>query len=133
LLSLGEQNAATRQGLLLHELLSLTTEIAEFPNYLHAMQSEGLITKDELMTLLDEAIRLRNNEQLAALLDKPYQSLNEQRIITKDGSVLRPDKVLIGEHETIILDFKFTGMERPRHIAQVKEYQQNLQEMGYPN
>ncbi|MGK9117269.1 UvrD-helicase domain-containing protein [Olivibacter jilunii] len=133
LLSLGEQNAATRQGLLLHELLSLTTEIAEFPNYLHAMQSEGLITKDELMTLLDEAIRLRNNEQLAALLDKPYQSLNEQRIITKDGSVLRPDKVLIGEHETIILDFKFTGMERPQHIAQVKEYQQNLQEMGYPN
>ncbi|MEH6304730.1 UvrD-helicase domain-containing protein [Olivibacter sp. CPCC 100613] len=133
LLSLGEQNTATRQGLLLHELLSLTTEISDFPKHLNRMQSEGLITAEELMKLHEEAVQLRKNEHLAALLDKPYQSLNEQRIITKDGNILRPDKVLIGTDETIILDFKFTGMENSQHIIQVREYQQNLQEMGYPN
>lgn len=132
LLSLGEQDNATRQGLLLHELLSLTTDIAAFPSHLRAMQSEGLITEEEKSLLLEEATRLRKNEQLAALLDKPYETLNEQRIITKEGTVLRPDKVLIGDKETIILDFKFTSMEKSQHIDQVREYQQNLQDMGYP-
>lgn len=132
LLSLGEQDAAIRQGLLLHELLSLTTDIEAFPKHLRSMQSEGLITNEEFSQLLKEAMHVRQNQQLSALLDKPYQSLNEQRIITKEGKVLRPDKVLIGEEETIIIDFKFTSMETAQHVKQVKAYQQNLQDMGYP-
>jgi len=133
LLSLGEQDIATRKGLLLHELLSQTTDISAFPMYLRTMQNDGLITAEELPQLLAEAKQLRCHEQLSALLDKPYQTLNEQQIITKDGAVLRPDKVLIGDNETFILDFKFTSMQQPQHVSQVKEYQQNLQDMGYPH
>ena len=44
----------------------------------------------------------------------------------------RPDRVLIGENELIIIDFKF-GKPKEEHHDQVRRYQQAFVDMGYPN
>ena len=47
--------------------------------------------------------------------------------------VHRPDKVLLGATETLIIDYKFTGKEREAHMEQVQSYIKLFTEMGFPD
>ena len=57
--------------------------------------------------------------------------MSEQTIISSTGDSYRPDKVLIGANEVVIIDFKFTDEPKPAHYKQVEEYRYLLSEMGY--
>ncbi|QNL51127.1 UvrD-helicase domain-containing protein [Olivibacter sp. SDN3] len=138
LLLLGEQDNHIRLGLILHEILSKAERQAEIETLLIKMQTEGLIKREEIPLLKKQASLIFENTALRKLLEKNYPSLNEQSIIDITGNVFRPDKVLIGPAETVLLDFKFTGKKNNQivhkeHIKQVQTYTQLLQEMGYPN
>ena len=65
------------------------------------------------------------------MLNKPNQDLSEQTIIDSKGESYRPDKVLIGNDEVLIIDFKFTSDQRPEHFTQVKAYRKLLTDMNY--
>ena len=56
---------------------------------------------------------------------------NELTIIDTDGNEHRPDRVIVGPEETIIVDFKF-GEEMTSHRNQVRRYEHLYREMGYP-
>lgn len=138
LLVLGEQDANIRLGLLLHELLSKIMSPQDLPHLLTKMLAEGFIKKEEVSILKERILLILDNRDIKELFERGYKSLNEQSIINKDGRVFRPDKVLFGPSETIILDFKFTGKKNESfinkdHINQVKEYKNLLSEMGYPS
>ena len=64
-------------------------------------------------------------------LDEDDQVLNEVTILTKNGEERRPDRVVIKPDHVMIIDYK-TGQEhRLQYEAQLKEYQECMQEMGY--
>ena len=44
----------------------------------------------------------------------------------------RPDRVMMSEKETIVVDYKF-GKPKAEYIDQVKEYMDLLQKMGHNN
>lgn len=58
--------------------------------------------------------------------------LGERSIVVAKNETLRPDKMIISENETIVIDFK-TGEKLSKHENQVKNYVQVLHEMNYPN
>ena len=63
--------------------------------------------------------------------DKDDKVLNETTIITEEGVELRPDRIVIKPDHVMIIDYK-TGQEhRLKYEAQLKEYQECMQEMGY--
>jgi ATP-dependent helicase/nuclease subunit A len=137
LLMLGEQDANVRLGLLLHDLLSKITYPQEISHQLTNMQAAGFIKKEEVPLLEEKALLIFDNQDIKEIFGRGYKSLNEQSIINQEGKVFRPDKILFGPSETIILDFKFTGKKNDsfinkEHINQVKEYRNLLLEMGYP-
>ena len=98
--------------------------------------------RDEVTSGLPEEIRTRllqlfeRTEQDSRL--RPYfylndgdQVLNEVTILTKNGEERRPDRVVIKPDHVMIIDYK-TGQEhRLQYEAQLKEYQECMQEMGY--
>jgi len=57
---------------------------------------------------------------------------NEKEIISKDGSLYRPDKIIMLKDKTIVLDFK-TGEKRKSYAKQLDNYGQLLSDMNYPN
>ncbi len=57
---------------------------------------------------------------------------NEKEIISKDGSLYRPDKIIMLKDKTIVLDFK-TGEKRKSYAKQLDNYDQLLSDMNYPN
>jgi ATP-dependent exoDNAse (exonuclease V) beta subunit len=126
-------NTSQRRGIILHEVLARVNDINDLPAALKQMHTEGLFRKTEEAELLGLAQSVLSNLELKALLDKPYKSFNEQTIISSKGESYRPDKVLIGENQVVVIDFKFTGQPSAAHYKQVDEYRDLLLEMGYTN
>ena len=126
-------NTSQRRGIILHEVLARVNNIKDLAPAFKQMHTEGFFRKAEQAELLELAESVLTNPELKALLDKPYTSFNEQTIISSNGESYRPDKVLIGDNEVVVIDFKFTGQPSRAHYKQVDEYRELLAEMGYQN
>ena len=57
---------------------------------------------------------------------------NEEGVIGTDGQVYRPDRVVVTEDHTIVIDFKF-GSPKPSYRRQVERYVDLYRRMGYPD
>lgn len=58
------------------------------------------------------------------------KSMNEREIISSDGKILRPDRVIFKDGAVKIIDYKF-GEHRLKYEMQVREYAGFFREMGY--
>ncbi|HNP33923.1 MAG TPA: hypothetical protein PKN96_11585, partial [Flavobacterium sp.] len=57
--------------------------------------------------------------------------LNEKTIIQKEGSIVKPDRmVLTKQNEIYLLDYK-TGLHLPKHTQQLENYQNAIEKMGF--
>lgn len=56
--------------------------------------------------------------------------MNERDIILVDGSIYRPDKVIIDGDRAIIVDYK-SGGRKSEHTEQIRSYGEILRKMGY--
>ena len=129
-------SAVTEQqqiGQLAHLALARVKTLDELDITLEKMQLEGELTTELLPAVKERVAMALENEQLAQWFGSGYQALNEKAILLKGGAVRRPDKVLVGANETILLDFKFTQEASPSHGRQLQQYHDLLVEMGYPS
>jgi hypothetical protein len=56
----------------------------------------------------------------------------ETDILCPDGTTFRPDRVIIRNGHTLVIDFK-TGIEKEAHRNQIINYKNILAQMGYHN
>ena len=65
--------------------------------------------------------------------DGSFRVLNEAAIVTADGEIYRPDRVLISPtgDRVVVIDYKF-GAPHSAHHRQVRNYVSLMREMGYP-
>jgi len=54
----------------------------------------------------------------------------EADILLPSGNISRPDRIIVNDENTIIIDFKF-GEERKSYTDQIIHYSNLLKEMGY--
>ena len=64
--------------------------------------------------------------------DSNNNVLNEKEIITPKGMKLIPDKIIISDSETLVVDFK-TGQVTEKHKKQVANYVKLLKNMKFKN
>ena len=64
-------------------------------------------------------------------LDEGDRVLNEVSVITSDGSVRRPDRIVIKPDHVMIIDYKTGREHQVKYEAQLAEYRKCLSEMGY--
>lgn len=121
-----------RYGKQLHELLS---EVEKFENEAVAINyflRKGKIERGFVKELKSDLSRIIQNPTYQDLFANVREIINEQTIIVSEEEIKRPDKIIVKERETIVLDFK-TGIEENKYIKQVKQYQQLLTEVGFEN
>jgi len=122
-----------RIGIAAHELLSRSHNGQKITEELNRLYQEGWFSEKEMPLIEETARKVLSHRELSVLLNTPGRFLNERDIIGADGVVHRPDKVLLGASETIIIDYKFTGKAREAHIDQVRFYIKLFEDMGFPN
>lgn len=114
------------RGELMHSILSALTTGEELGRRLNKMLIEGLIsTEKEKKQIEEKLVKAINLPQTKEWFSGHYHLLNERAILCnsyKDGkSSYRPDRVMVGDNEVIVVDYKF-AKESPAHIEQVQEY-----------
>lgn len=121
------------QGKLMHRLFSEIYTAADVEPALQRLLQEGLLPSAHHAETLGSFILSRIQEGPAALWFSPIWKIwNECNILTKDengiASIQRPDRVMIGQDKTVVLDFKF-GKYQPKHEEQIRNYISLLKKM----
>ncbi|KIC96387.1 UvrD-helicase domain-containing protein [Flavihumibacter solisilvae] len=120
-------------GQLAHLALSRSTNREEIEKVLDRMQLEGVLTSVLREQVRESVIQALGHPQLSEWFGGAYTMINERSILVRGGEVRRPDKVLVSQAETILLDFKFTHEPSESHARQIGEYEDLLKQMGYPS
>ncbi len=110
-----------KYGSLLHEILARIYTIADIEPTLSAFWHAGRITEVEKNELLDQLSHIINSEELKAYFSQSVKIKNEATLITEDGELLRPDRLIFFPDRVVVLDYK-SGAEKSEHVQQLENY-----------
>ncbi|MDR1113267.1 MAG: UvrD-helicase domain-containing protein [Bacteroidales bacterium] len=117
-------------GLAVHSYLShlsdfpvTEADIAQLPIECEACYHEPI--RNALRTIL-------NDSALQPYFTTQAKVMNESAIITQEGEIYRPDRIVFLDDEVMVLDYK-TGQPNEKYQKQIDQYIHLLTEMGYRN
>ncbi|GAA3643925.1 UvrD-helicase domain-containing protein [Flavivirga jejuensis] len=123
------QQEAIEKGNLIHNMMSQIKTKDDINSVISDFINASLITKEqstELKQIITKIIGHPKLENYYSSMDTIY---NERDIITKEGIILRPDRLVINsKKEAVIIDYK-TGVEDKKHWQQLQSYQDVLEDM----
>lgn len=123
------------RGKLLHKLFSAIRTPADIDRAIDEMVATGILNGKADQEALRRFVRKRiAHPVVAPWFDGSWQLFNECTILSRDASgrplARRPDRVMVGNGRTLVVDFKF-GNPHPEHEEQVREYARLLSHMGH--
>ncbi|MCI7140602.1 UvrD-helicase domain-containing protein [Alistipes sp.] len=137
----GDRELAPRNfGILMHRAFEQATDAEDIRKAVAAMQADGILTSEDAARLgkrIDRALELPEvNEWFGGRWEKV---LNEQEIVLPhsgsteagNGTIRRPDRVMIDGTRAVVVDYKFGGHDAERYRRQIASYSTLLREMGY--
>ncbi|MGJ5641626.1 UvrD-helicase domain-containing protein [Formosa sp. S-31] len=125
------QQDAIEKGNLVHHLMSKIKTAQDILPTLESAKQDGLINTEQEQVLQDIIINIVNHNELKTYYSETNTIYTERDIITKSGSILRPDRIVISpQNEVIIIDYK-TGTEQQKHKEQLQMYQHYLEDMNF--
>jgi len=126
-----EAAAAIYAGNLLHDTMAQIYTEADAEKVLMELGERAIIPEEEFENLQKTVYQIIQHANLKKLFDGSDKVYNERSIITKDGLVLRPDRINISPQKTtVIVDYK-TGSPKIYHNGQLIDYANALQDMGF--
>ena len=125
-----ERAEAMRFGNVLHYALSLISSHSDIQKTLDQLVSQGLLRKQDAGKMRALILQVMDHPLLAPYFETGLRVLNEWEILTKDGQVLRPDRLVIRKDRATVLDYK-TGSRNPEHRTQVQAYKKAVEESGF--
>ncbi len=127
-------DSSRQRGIQIHELLSLVSHRGEAPDALRRYALRHRLApaeQAELQALMDQVL---NHPEAARFFDPGCESLCECSLVWQ-GEVLRPDRIVLADGETSVVDFK-TGpnaaSRQAEHRQQVQRYCRAVEAMGRP-
>lgn len=110
------------KGNIYHKILEYIINYSDIDNAVKKVVNEGLLSRND-----SSEIKIKLKEALSVDYAKEwfngnYKVINELPIIVDSKTTKRPDRVMIGNNEVIVVDYKFTSKKTLQHINQVKEY-----------
>lgn len=121
-----------QHGIAMHAILSRVITINDLPYAIDWAVRNGYLSENQRQTTIESLISLLATEPYKEWFNERWVVKTEASIINTDGNIYRPDRVLLGENQAIIVDFKF-GLPHLKHKKQVEQYKKLLSDMGYTN
>lgn len=127
-------NAARERGNMIHRALQDVTDIETMPEAIHRLYHcevlrEEDMPESEMLELLTEKL---SQPTISPWFKSGIKVKNEMSLIDKDGSVHRPDRVIIDDNKVTVIDYK-TGGDHKGYRPQVSRYMRILKQMGFTN
>jgi len=120
------------RGKVLHKAMERIKTVADIKPTLDGLLSQGAIDQKTGRDWMASLTDLLTSEPLLPYFREGVKALTEPGVFDQSGNLYRPDRVVLLENQTVVIDYK-TGAEHPGHSDQIEQYAQLLHEMGYPN
>ncbi len=125
------QQDAINYGNVIHEVLSYIQTKADVDLALQKALENGLIASTQKHLVEKTIQEIVHHEALDLFFDANNTVFNEQTIIQKQGSLVKPDRMVLKNNQDMyLLDYK-TGKYLPSHQQQLQQYQDAIEQMGY--
>ena len=126
------QNSEKDFGKLFHLALSKVKYKEDIDKICLDLYLKGICSNDNRVKLIDASKKLLSDSRIQVFFDDKWEVKNEREILTPDGETYIPDRLLISNEKTIILDYK-TGNPKKQYTDQIIQYSNILLQMGYLN
>ncbi|MBC3758385.1 UvrD-helicase domain-containing protein [Hyunsoonleella sp. SJ7] len=126
-----QQQAAIERGNLVHDILAQIKTKLDIDFVITDFKNSATITDDQAKSLVTIITQIVEHPLLQSYYQHDLTIYNERDIISKEGIVLRPDRIVINEdNEAVIIDYK-TGAENKHHKQQLQLYKDALEAMSF--
>lgn len=122
--------AAITAGNLLHETMAKIYFETDSETVLSELKERAIVPEAEFDILKTTVLGILRHPELKGLFSATDTVFNERSILTKDGALIRPDRMNINSAGAVtIVDYK-TGVPKPYHLEQLNVYEEAVLEMG---
>jgi len=119
-------------GIVLHGILSAVKVPDDLRQAVDRQVRDGQIPAEEGEMDYDLLRRRIESAKARGWFPEHAEFHNEDGIISTDGQIYRPDRVVVCDGRTYVIDYKF-GAEEARYSRQVSRYMDLYRRMGYPD
>ncbi|MFO8067995.1 MAG: UvrD-helicase domain-containing protein [Bacteroidales bacterium] len=127
-----EAMLALSRGKLMHKVMENIFYVEDVDFVLNQMLINGEISVEEKQVLYANINGLINSPELSSWFKKGVVVKNEADIMNEKGDFFRPDRVVLAENKTAVIDYK-TGNPSEFYKKQIYRYKELLTRMGYAN
>jgi ATP-dependent exoDNAse (exonuclease V) beta subunit len=125
------QQKAIEYGNVIHEILSYVKTYDDVDLALIKAFENGLINRSQRKEVSEVLHKICTHPELICFFASDLTILNEQTIIRKSDSLIKPDRIVLNSKgEAMLVDYK-TGEPNSKHQKQIETYQQALEMMGH--
>ena len=121
---------ARKYGNLIHEILAQIITFNDIEKVIYTFTLRGLISQKNQENITELIKKVVFHNDLKDYFTNQYKILTEREILTQDGSILIPDRLIFNNKQVIILDYK-TGKQEKKHFKQINSYANALEKMNY--
>ncbi|NLY24528.1 MAG: UvrD-helicase domain-containing protein [Bacteroidales bacterium] len=118
-------------GTLMHDIVSRVKYVSDIPAAVERKISEGELSELEREKTISVLNNVLSHPDVTEWYTDKYTILNEAQMLHPRFGFSRPDRVMIGNDEVIVADYKFGELEDTKYIRQVERYVKTIEEMGY--
>ena len=120
-------------GRMMHDIISNVKTLADIPRAVEQKISAGELGEKDRNRIIRRLEEILSQPQVWDWYSGKYTVLNETQLLHPVTGFSRPDRVMIGDNEVIVVDYKFGEAEESKYIRQVQRYVKSIQEMGFQN
>ncbi|MBO4446703.1 MAG: UvrD-helicase domain-containing protein, partial [Bacteroidales bacterium] len=121
---------ARMRGLVLHGIMERVRTEADLPASVRKAVMDGMLSREEGKVAEQMLAGAMEQVRDRGWFAPDAVSLDERDIADKDGSVYRPDRVVVKDGSACIIDYK-TGEEEDSYVYQLRRYRRLYRELGY--
>ena len=126
-----KQEEALEKGNIIHYIMSQIKTKNDIEIAFNNSLVSGIINSIQEKELKQTVIKIVEHPLLLNYFNSINTIYNERDIITKQGIVVRPDRLVINtKNEVVIIDYK-TGKHDRKYAQQLQTYQDALEEMNF--
>lgn len=124
-------NQALANGLLMHALLSEIESHQDIEKTITKALLQGLFDSEAAKRLRHDLESILKHKDLKTYYEPGLHLKNEAELITAEGKLLRPDRVVFKGEECVLIDYKTGKIKEKEHTRQLEQYALALEEMGH--
>ncbi|MDR2816895.1 MAG: UvrD-helicase domain-containing protein [Proteiniphilum sp.] len=119
-------------GRMMHDIVSNVNTLADIPQAVEQKISAGELGEEERDGTIRRLTGILSLPDVSDWYSGKYTVLNEMLLLHPSAGFSRPDRVMLGPNEVIVVDYKFGELEGEKYVRQVRQYMKSIEEMGYP-